>query len=139
MWSPEQEARWDREERRKQVIESGGAADRYTARIGLFERDGRPRPRLRHAALWLLHNCVAHPLLAVAPGIVTRDLHDLSSDWLNHQFSNGATAPVPKPGDRAWWFLHNAVAHPLIGVLPSKWTFAFHDESARRMKTRGWV
>lgn len=36
----------------------------------------------------------------------------------------------------AWWLLHNLVAHPLIGVLPLKPFFSFHDWTSRRMHLR---
>lgn len=26
-----------------------------------------------------------------------------------------------------WWFVHNCIAHPMIGVVPVKTTFRFHD------------
>src|SRR5690348_2106646 len=26
-----------------------------------------------------------------------------------------------------WWFVHNCIAHPMIGLLPIKKTFSFHD------------
>lgn len=32
-----------------------------------------------------------------------------------------------------WWVLHNCVAHPLIGVLPFKPLFQFHDWTARKI------
>lgn len=32
-----------------------------------------------------------------------------------------------------WWFVHNCVAHPLIGVLPVKPTFDFHDFTSRKI------
>lgn len=32
-----------------------------------------------------------------------------------------------------WWFTHNCIAHPLIGVLPVRWTFAFHDYTSERI------
>jgi hypothetical protein len=32
-----------------------------------------------------------------------------------------------------WWFVHNVVAHPLMGLFPIKFFFAFHDWTARRM------
>lgn len=35
-----------------------------------------------------------------------------------------------------WWFVHNCVAHPLIGICPAKWAFNFHDWTARRMSAR---
>jgi len=33
----------------------------------------------------------------------------------------------PKLVHDFWWIVHNCVAHPLIGVLPIKPTFDFHD------------
>lgn len=32
-----------------------------------------------------------------------------------------------------WWLAHNLVAHPLIGLIPLKPLFAFHDWTSRRM------
>lgn len=32
-----------------------------------------------------------------------------------------------------WWFLHNAVAHPMLGIAPSKLTFRFHDWTSRKL------
>lgn len=34
---------------------------------------------------------------------------------------------------RAWWLVHNLVAHPLIGVFPTRVTFQFHDWTSRKM------
>ena len=42
----------------------------------------------------------------------------LDVPWAKHQF---------------WWFIHNNVAHPLIGVLPFRVFFRFHDYTSRRM------
>lgn len=35
-----------------------------------------------------------------------------------------------------WWLMHNCVSHPLIGVLPFKHTFNFHDWTSRKMHGR---
>lgn len=33
-----------------------------------------------------------------------------------------------------WWVVHNAVAHPLIAVLPvAMWTFKFHDYTSDKI------
>jgi hypothetical protein len=32
-----------------------------------------------------------------------------------------------------WWFVHNCVAHVLIGILPLKPFFQFHDWTSRKM------
>ena len=36
----------------------------------------------------------------------------------------------------AWWFVHNCIAHPLIGVFPRRPAFRFHDWTSRRMHGR---
>lgn len=42
-------------------------------------------------------------------------------------------------GERLWWVVHNLVAHPAIALVPCATTFRWHDETARRMRVRGWV
>jgi len=32
-----------------------------------------------------------------------------------------------------WWFVHNCVCHPLIGVFPIKPFFDFHDWTSRKI------
>jgi len=32
-----------------------------------------------------------------------------------------------------WWFVHNCIAHPMIGVLPVRPTFAFHDYTSKKI------
>lgn len=32
-----------------------------------------------------------------------------------------------------WWFVHNCIAHPMIGVLPVRRTFAFHDYTSKKI------
>lgn len=32
-----------------------------------------------------------------------------------------------------WWIIHNCVAHPLIGVFPTKVMFDLHDWTSRRI------
>jgi len=111
--------------------------DRYRDRLELFERDGKPNPKLRHTVFWVLHNCVAHPLLGLRPNRVTVDLHSLTSAWLNKK--NIRSVPTPIIDDRKVWRIHNCVAHVLIGLAPCRETFAFHDASAEEMKVPGWV
>ncbi len=33
----------------------------------------------------------------------------------------------------AWWLVHNLVSHPMIGILPVKATFRFHDWTSYRL------
>lgn len=32
-----------------------------------------------------------------------------------------------------WWLLHNCVAHMLIGLVPVKWFFDFHDWTSKKL------
>lgn len=32
-----------------------------------------------------------------------------------------------------WWWLHNCVAHPLIGLVPWRFAFEFHDWTSRKL------
>lgn len=32
-----------------------------------------------------------------------------------------------------WWFVHNCIAHPAIGVVPLRPTFAFHDFTSKKI------
>ena len=134
-----------------------GAQARYSARLRRFVEDGRPLPKLRHHALWMLHNCVAHPLLAAAGKAVSPlavEFHELTSLWLDHQrlgrqgISEGPNGPgrsrvlsfrLPEVRESGPWMLHNIAAHVAIGLLPCKATFDLHDWSARVMGVPGWV
>lgn len=126
-----------------------GSQARYENRKRMFEADGLPLPRARHTALWLLHNCVAHPLLVLGdqPSEKACEFHELTSQWLNHT----ETMPyhkrtlrdliynVPKVENRRAWVLHNALSHLAIGLVPCKATFDLHDRTAEEMKVPGWV
>jgi hypothetical protein len=111
---------------------------RYWARVTRFLGDGRALPRTRHAFWWLLHNCLAHPLLGAAPGAVTVRLHDWTSDGLNRR-AVPSRSPLPRVGRRGHWLLHNCVVHPLLGVAPRGPVFDLHDASARAMDVADWV
>lgn len=110
---------------------------RYFARKRTFRGDGLPLPNLRHQALWLLHNCVAHPALGFAPNRTTVALHQITSAWLNH--APYVHREVPYIEDRFAWKIHNVVAHTIIGVFPRPHTFAWHDETAEALGVKGWV
>lgn len=130
-----------------------GAQKRYADRVRLFAEDGRSMPRLRHRAFWLLHNCVAHPLLALGSrrgSTLTTEFHEITSRWLNHesmtayasrrgQFYRVVHVHVPEVAKPVSWVIHNVIAHVAIGLLPCKPTFDFHDWSAKVMAVPGWV
>jgi len=125
-----------------------GAHQRYKYRTVLYQTDGRKRPRLRHHFYWLLHNCVAHPILGVFINRHAVEFHELTSKWLNkvrpvsygrgtHTLDIGYS--MPKVKKKGAWFLHNCVVHPLIGLLPFAPFFFLHDWSAKVMNVKGWV
>lgn len=35
-----------------------------------------------------------------------------------------------------WWFVHNCISHPAIGVLPIKATFRFHDYTSDKINLK---
>jgi hypothetical protein len=41
--------------------------------------------------------------------------------------------PTPRIKHWGWWLLHNCITHPLIGVMPIKPMFEFHDWTSRRL------
>ena len=40
---------------------------------------------------------------------------------------------LPKLTHAVWWFLHNAVSHPIIAVIPIKPAFDFHDYTSDKI------
>lgn len=114
------------------------AAARYAFRIP------KHRSKLSHSAYWLLHNCVAHPILGLIPDDKTIAFHELTSRWLNTPSAEGfptlSHPPLTIPnGKRRAWVFHNVVAHMAIGLLPCKRTFDLHDKSAKDLGIKGWV
>ncbi|WP_434427670.1 hypothetical protein [Nannocystis pusilla] len=119
------------------------AEDRYHQRIALWTgtRTGMARlvARLGHRGWWLLHNVVAHPLLALTRGRAAVAFHDWTSARLNRAAEAGPTSPLPQVERPLWWWLHNMASHVAIGLAPCAATFRWHDETARRMRVHGWV
>lgn len=61
------------------------------------------------------------------------DFHDeTGSEERYHEHTEAKTTAFLVK-HRAWWLIHNLVAHPLIGVVPTKTTFDFHDWTSRKM------
>lgn len=114
------------------------AAGRFAARSRQFRaRFGRLGGAV-HAAAWLVHNNVAHPMLGLVPCAATLRVHDVTSQWLN-LVPHPVRSPAPEITSRRAWVLHNCVSHPLMGVLPSRAGFDWHDDTAERMDIDGWV
>lgn len=103
----------------------------------------QPNGYLEHHLWWVLHNCVAHPVLGLAPCKETIEFHDWASKKLNQhvQFwqknqENISSIPVIK--NRAAWIKHNILAHIGIGLFPCLKTFHYHDLTALEMDVDGW-
>ena len=93
---------------------------------------------IRHVLWWLLHNCVAHPMLGMVPGAPTVRFHDWSSDRLNLR-KVPYVSPMPQVERRWSWLLHNCVVHPLMGIAPLFYVFDWHDDTASDMHVKGWA
>lgn len=119
------------------------AERRYGERVALWigPRVGLDRwaARVRHHGWWLIHNLVAHPLLAFARGRRAVAFHDWTSRRLNLETSKRTPSPLPEVQRPLWWFVHNVVAHAAMAIAPCTTTFRWHDTTARRMQVRGWV
>lgn len=99
------------------------------------------RSIFNHYKWWFIHNVIAHPLLIfIFNKSLTKQvvkLHDYTSDKLS--LGNSINSTYPEPQNKLWWIIHNLIIHPLIGIVPCKITFSWHDISARKMKTYGWM
>lgn len=114
--------------------EIGSSQERYNNRKKNFAS------KLEHHVWWLLHNCVAHPILGIFPNTFKSvDFHSLTSDWLNNNKIKRGYLSLPKITDQSCWVLHNVIAHTLIGIFPCRLTFEFHDKTAEKMNVKGWV
>lgn len=128
------------EEKAEEERLSQSALLRYQKRRRKFSEDGKKFPRLRHDTLWILHNCIVHPMLAISPTEKVVDLHQLTSKWLNKMYRVTLSGVmVPKIPNRKAWVKHNLFAHLAIGFVPCEKTFAYHDETAKEMNVPYWV
>ena len=111
---------------------------RFFARQLLFAEQHGRLGRLIHILAWLLHNCIAHPILGLIPCRASVWLHDRTADWLNLSPTPTRSALPQIPSYRAW-LLHNCVAHPAMGLAPLRAAFTAHDHTAATMKVEGWL
>ncbi len=129
--------------------DAGTSQERYWARIKRFKLLGRPVKE--HHLWWLIHNCVAHPMVGLVPKGYAVRFHDYSSDKLNlptssdrkkgvrERFSAHSPIPVIPWRRRPAWIYHHVVVHSLLGLWPSPTVFAAHDQSAKTLGVEGWV
>lgn len=47
--------------------------------------------------------------------------------------SGFAPDPASWARHRAWWVIHNSIAHPLIALFPYRPLFNFHDWTSHKM------
>lgn len=92
--------------------------------------------KLYHHFWWLIHNVIAHPFLTFK-SMKSLKFHNFTSEKLNLEFQIGIY--IPDSMNKVWWIIHNLLIHPLIGIIPCKLTFKWHDQSAKLMKAPGWV
>ena len=119
-------------------VTAAQAAERFFERQLIFaHRHGRAG-RLTHALAWLVHNCLAHPILGLFPSRPSLWLHDRTADWLN-QSPTPTRSSRPQIHDRRAWLVHNCLAHPAMGLAPMGLAFRAHDRSAQDMKVEGWI
>lgn len=130
---------WLRREPNAVELASGDtAAERLDERRRAFADRFGPMGVPLHGAAWWLHNCVAHPLLGLLPGLATVWLHDRTSDWLNLRL-RPSRSPLPMVRRRWAWIVHNCVSHPLIGVAPIGSLLDWHERTAEDMDEDDWV
>ncbi|HEV8658919.1 MAG TPA: hypothetical protein VGS96_09825 [Thermoanaerobaculia bacterium] len=63
------------------IVDESGSEERFHARVETY--DARRMSRISHHFWWLVHNCVAHPLIGVAPLKSFFDFHDWTSKKIN--------------------------------------------------------
>lgn len=61
--------------------DEAGAAERFENRVKVFKE--QEKPVYKHHVWWFIHNCVAHPLIGIAPCKSTFDFHDWTSKKIN--------------------------------------------------------
>lgn len=58
---------------------------------------------------------------------------DGSEDRFYKRLEDFRQKAIPVAVHHAWWVVHNCVAHPLIGLIPIKTFFNFHDYTSRKI------
>lgn len=64
-----------------QSSDETGAEQRFESRVAIFKKEDKPV--YKHHVWWFIHNCIAHPLIGVAPCKKTFDFHDWTSKKIN--------------------------------------------------------
>lgn len=56
-----------------------------------------------------------------------------SSERFDERQDQYRSAGIPLIIHHGWWVVHNVIAHPLIGILPSGATFKLHDYTSKKL------
>lgn len=115
-----------------------GAAQRYRRRLQVWKRRRPELAEVRHHGWWLVHNCIAHPILGLRASEAAIWFHDWSSKHLNCRESI-RRSPTPQIASRREWAWHNIAGHLAIGLMPCEPTFAFHDRTSEAMNVPDWL
>lgn len=111
----------------------------------------------QHYLLWVLHNCLAHFILAFFPNHYAFEFHELTNKWMNGEVASALVPtyqkekglygvryvyrqafdykPVMIKGKyrKFWWVFHNAVVHMMVGLLPFKPLMKIYNWSAKKV------
>lgn len=59
--------------------------------------------------------------------------HERIEHFVERRALSGRKTVLPALTHHLWWFVHNAVAHPLIAIAPIKPLFDFHDYTSDKI------
>lgn len=143
----------------EQYLESDRSVDRFmvVGRVLLVEISGRPIAVFDDAEKWINCRHSRTPLpetTRLEDWIPGGDEHRVN-EWKFWGILNAnkgrTTGEMKSPPNKEkvkfnkniavaehhfWWFVHNCIAHPIIGLLPHKKTFAFHDYTSDKLNSK---
>ncbi len=62
-----------------------GSEERFEQRQTVWHEQTQHFPKIKHLGWWLVHNCVAHPLIGLCPLHFAFEFHDWTSRKLNNE------------------------------------------------------
>jgi len=67
----------------------------------------------------------------------SNDDHLTTEERFIYRVAAHQVAGLPERRHHFWWFVHNCIAHPLIGFFPMwSWTFRFHDYTSDKINAK---
>lgn len=64
------------------------------------------------------------------------DLSSTTEDRFYERIAKHVKLGMSRYRHHFWWFVHNCIAHPVIGVCPKKWAFNFHDYTSDKINAK---